>query len=354
MSYIVFEGKSVIGNKLPHIVTRSMPVFYNPVMKLNRDISVLLLRAIPQKGMRIADPLAGSGIRSIRFLKELPKEKVRLLAINDYDARSFKAIRENLSMNKISLKSKKIKISKMDANLFLLSSFGFDYIDIDPFGTPNPFLDAAVRRLSREGILAATATDTAALAGTSPKACLRKYWAAPLRNELKHEIGIRILIRKAQLIGAQYEKALLPVFSYAKEHYMRIFFSCTKGKERVDEVLKQHGMMGAGGPLWRGKLWDSNLVKKMCSLNKDEEAGKLLGIILGESKVPASGFIETHQSMERGRQRSVPQMDAIIRELIKRGHPAARTHFSPTGIRTTMPKEKAIQLIRNIADKINS
>ncbi|MCU0373510.1 MAG: ATP-binding protein, partial [Ignavibacteria bacterium] len=44
---------------------------------------------------------------------------------------------------------------------------GFDYIDIDPFGSPCPFLDAAIKRLSRGGILAVTATDTSALAGKS-------------------------------------------------------------------------------------------------------------------------------------------------------------------------------------------
>ena len=37
----------------------------------------------------------------------------------------------------------------------------FDYIDIDPFGSPNPFLAAAIGRITRNGIVAVTATDTA-------------------------------------------------------------------------------------------------------------------------------------------------------------------------------------------------
>jgi len=128
--------------------------------------------------------------------------------------------------------NKKIIIKNQDANLFLLNSTGFDYIDIDPFGTPNPFLDSAVKRISRDGILAVTSTDTAALTGTYPKATLRKYWAYSKKDEMMHETGLRILIRKIQLIAAQYDKALVPIFSYFKDHYYRIFFNSVKGKKR--------------------------------------------------------------------------------------------------------------------------
>jgi len=38
-------------------------------MKLNRDIAVLLLNSADKEDMQIALPLAGSGIRGIRFLR---------------------------------------------------------------------------------------------------------------------------------------------------------------------------------------------------------------------------------------------------------------------------------------------
>ena len=87
-------------------------------------------------------------------------------------------------------------------------------------------LDSAIKRISRNGILAVTNTDTAALTGTYPKACIRKYWSMPKRDYMMHETGLRILIRKVQLVGMQYEKALYPIFSYFKDHYFRIFFQC--------------------------------------------------------------------------------------------------------------------------------
>jgi len=218
---VVEEGKAKIKVSDESKISKKLPVFYNPVMKLNRDLSILLLNSIPENNLNIALPLAGSGVRGLRFLLELKKSKMKTLYFNDYKEDFYQILKNNFSLNK--LPDKEIIISNDDANLFLLEGFGFDYIDIDPFGTPNPFLDSAVKRISRNGILAVTATDTSALAGTYPDACMRKYWAAPLRNELKHEIGIRILTRKIQLVAAQYDKALVPIFSYSKDHYFRVF-----------------------------------------------------------------------------------------------------------------------------------
>jgi tRNA (guanine26-N2/guanine27-N2)-dimethyltransferase len=147
--------------------------------------------------------------------------------------------------------------------LLLLTSRGFDYIDIDPWGTPNPYLDSACRRISRGGILAVTATDTSALCGTYPNACRRKYWALPKRDSNMHETGLRILIRKIQLVGAQYEKGLIPVYSYSREHYMRVFLRIEKGKSMVDRIIGFHDFLNGSGPLWTGKLWEEDLADKI-------------------------------------------------------------------------------------------
>ena len=329
MQVIVSEGRARIKTTVAKKISKEMPVFYNPVMKLNRDISVLLLNSVDKKGLQIADPLAGSGIRSIRFLLELNKDKIKTISINDYSKSSIKSIKENLRLNKIKT-NKKIIIENEDANLFLLKSTGFDYIDVDPFGTPNPYLDSAIKRLARDGILAVTATDTAPLAGTYPEACLRKYWAAPLRNELMHEIGLRILIRKIQLIGAQYDKALTPVFSYYKEHYFRVFLRCEKGKKGVDDIIKQHGMFENAGPLWKGKLWDSKLVDSMTKKAED----RFLSIINGESKIDAIGFYDIHKICKRNKVKQLPRKGLLIEEIRKAGYKAAETHFNPNGVRS--------------------
>jgi len=330
-------------------LTKKLPVFYNPVMKLNRDISVLLLNSVPDKNLQMALPLAGSGIRGIRFLKELKKGKIKNITFNDY--KTLENIKKNLKLNDLD-RDKKILLEKKDANLLMLESKGYDYIDIDPFGSPNPFLENPIVRLSRGGILGVTATDTSALSGSSETSCRRKYWAKPLRNEFMHETGIRILIRKIQLIGMQNEKALVPIFSFSKDHYYRIFFRCEKGKQVSEKLSKQHKYLlynwktmerevseynfkknyEYAGSLWTGKLWNSKLVDKMYT-NCDKTNKKMfdmLTLIKEESKIDTVGFYDLHK-MAQKKNIDVPK----IKDYLKKG--SSRTHFLGWGIRSKKP-----------------
>ena len=81
----VIEATVTISAPKEEKISADLPVFYNPVMKFNRDVSILLLKAIENTGMQICDILAGSGIRSIRFLAELDPKKIKSITINDYD-----------------------------------------------------------------------------------------------------------------------------------------------------------------------------------------------------------------------------------------------------------------------------
>ncbi len=338
MSYIT-EGKAkVIVYKGK--ISKKLPVFYNLVMELNRTISILLLNSINKKNMQIALPLAASGIRGIRFLKELKKNKIKSIDMNDNSSQALKLIKQNLKLNKVKLN--KVNLHNKDADLFLLESKGFDYIDIDPFGAPNPYLDSAVKRIARDGILAVTATDTSSLAGTYPKACKRKYWAKPLRNELKHEIGLRILIRKVQLIGAQYEKALTPIFSYSKEHYMRAFFKCEKGKTKVDDIIKKHDFYEKAGPMWLDQLWDKKLTEKMYKQEKSE----FLKMIKDESKIDVVGFYDIHALCKRYKIANIPKFNILIKKIRKKGYKVSRTHFKPEGLKINMSLQKLLRLMK--------
>jgi len=328
-------------------ITKKLPVFYNPVMKLNRDVTILLLNSIDMSDMQMALPLAGSGIRGLRFLKELNKGKIKNIHFNDY--KTTESIKRNIKHNL--LDQNLCEFHSIDANLFLLNSTGFDYIDIDPFGSPNPFLESSIVRLARGGILAVTATDTAALSGSSKDACIRKYWARPLRNEFMHETALRILIRKVQLMGAQNEKALTPIFSYSKDHYYRVFFKCEKGRQKVDELLKCHGFLiydpkttkreivkdifnkqegwEYAGPIWIGELWDKNLVEDMCkNCSKDnKKLYSLIELINEEKDIDSVGFYDLHK-IAKLKKTSVKKMEEILSNEVK------RTHFLGWGVRS--------------------
>src|SRR3989338_3292289 len=47
----VNEGRVTILAPAAQLVSKSLPVFYNPVMYLNRDLAVLLLAALNRKGL---------------------------------------------------------------------------------------------------------------------------------------------------------------------------------------------------------------------------------------------------------------------------------------------------------------
>ena len=385
----IIEGKSkiMIYESKSGIVSKDLPVFYNPAMRFNRDISVLLLNSNEENDLQIADPLAGSGIRSVRFLTELKKDKIKNISINDYDKDAVDLIKKNIALNEDRLlcddtrrfKNKSsvqknqndfscIEVSNLDANKFLQESLGFDYIDIDPFGSPNMFLDNSIKRMSRNGILAITATDTSALSGTYPKAGLRKYWANIIRQEHKHEAGIRILIRKCQLIGAQYDKALIPILSYSLDHYFRIFFRIIKGKQKVDEILKKHGffhycsicanhmiskynkeiccdkIMQMAGPLFKGELFDKKLIKNMVDNNDITTNDKILNIFYEESKIDVPFFYDIHSICKKNKL-GIPKTNDLIGKIESEGFKVSRTHFLDTAIKSNMPFKKFMKII---------
>ena len=227
------------------------------------------------------------------------------------------------------------------------------------------FLDASVARLAREGILAVTSTDTGALCGSFVDACRRKYWAEPLRNELMHEIGLRILIRRVQLTGSVYDKALTPILSYSKEHYMRAFFLCEKGKEKVDEILKQHQFFDfifeskkvKYGPIWAGKLCDANLMKKIIEnysqiYGKDKGGNdlrksdlKFLKKLYDESQINQIGFYDLH-SLGKRYKLDIPRKEELIKKLKAKKIKTSFTHFSENGIKAECSLDEFVKMMK--------
>ncbi|MFA6461313.1 MAG: hypothetical protein WCV90_03530 [Candidatus Woesearchaeota archaeon] len=349
---LVTEHSIKIKAELPKIVSQEMEVFYNPLMISNRNISITLLNSIENTEMNIADPLAGSGIRSLRFLKELKKGKIKHLYVNDMNEVFLKAFQDNAKLNKVKLNKNQVSLFNKEANLFMQEQIGFDYIEIDPFGSPNPFLAAAVARISREGIIAITATDTAALTGTYPSVTKRKYWATTSKNYLMHELGLRILIRKIQLQGVQFDKALIPVLAYHKDHYFRVYVQNQKGKDNCDDLLKQHQYFlfcpkclnfktsiynkekckcgtefNFHGPLWIGRLFDNNLLQKMVSENPFVEEQHFLDLLLEESSSSQVGFVDVHE-VARIQKKNPPRMEDALKK-----YKGVRTHFTVHGIK---------------------
>jgi len=227
----------------------------------------------------------------------------------------------------------------------------FDFIDIDPFGSPIYYIYQAIPRLEKNGIIAVTATDTAALYGVYPKTCMRKYGSLSIKTPFSHEIAIRILAKAVIEIAAKHNIALKPVFSHATQHYYRIYFQssrsfvdnvlkdigfiyyCNKCKNRFATKFEMREKCNCGnklcfaGPLYTGNLWDGKLVKKMMELSSGKNH-MFLRTILEESKINIPCYYE---SFELEKEKKIEEM---IENLKKKGFSASRTHFSGKGIRT--------------------
>jgi tRNA (guanine26-N2/guanine27-N2)-dimethyltransferase len=361
------EGTTHFHTESEEKITKDMPVFYNPVMKRNRDLTLAVLLAMNRKDLRIGLPMEASGIRAARILHELVAPgflNPKLIALNDISEKAIGFAKKNIDATRGDFDEKRITFSATEANVFLRQSRGFDYIDIDPFGTPNPFLDSAVQRINRDGILAVTATDTSALAGTYPAATARKYWSVPSRTWVMHEVGLRILARKVQLVAAQYDKAVIPVLSVATDHYYRIFFRCLRSHSEVKNILREQKFLhvctkcmqltlsseNAGacrncsskitsaGPLWAGQLHEKEFIVTLRSALKhlDEKTAKqldgLLAIIEDECKISTVGFIDLHELASKYNI-SAPRTEKVLQALGKHG---ARTHINGAGVKTDL------------------
>ncbi|MEM3342526.1 MAG: hypothetical protein QW728_07525, partial [Thermoplasmata archaeon] len=128
------------------------------------------------------------------------------------------------------------RITSGDLRAYCLNNT-FDFIDIDPFGSPVPFAEHAICAARKEGIIAVTATDTSSLAGAYPAVCMRRYWSIPTSGYNKHEMALRILIWRMVLAAASYDIGLFPVFSLSSDHFVRVFLKVKKSVKDAEAAL---------------------------------------------------------------------------------------------------------------------
>jgi tRNA (guanine26-N2/guanine27-N2)-dimethyltransferase len=347
-------------------VSSDAPVFYNPHMELNRDLSILAIQTFQKQEAReidICDLFGGSGIRGIRYKNEI--DGVGNVSINDISELANYYERHNIELNGL----EDIEVHQHEASMFLRMKRGeFDVIDIDPFGTPSPFLDSAGACARRNSLLCVTATDTSALCGTYKEPCIRKYNAKPYKSEYCHENGIRILAGFVALTLSKYSKYIEVKMSHSTEHYMRLYLKIKKGSTKCDASLKNMGYVSHckhclhrqtskgiassledvcpvcgeklihAGPMWLGDIQDGEFIKEMIGetehkkINSEKEALKLLNSCLLEANAPAT-FFDVH-AICRSLKVSAPKLDLIFDELENRGFIAVKTHYNPLGIKT--------------------
>jgi tRNA (guanine26-N2/guanine27-N2)-dimethyltransferase len=372
------------------VPTRSMPVFYNPAMVVNRNISVLAVNAWkgkPSGQMNLCDAMCGAGIRGIRYLLESGIDGAHVDFV-DLNPAAIRSCKENIELNQIPASSYKTHIQ--DANAFFFSrgvyeDDRFAVIDLDPFGNPMPYVDGALKALQREhGLLHVNATDLAVITGVHRLATLRKYQVTPMRNVPHHaEISARVLIGAIFRKAMEQDISIKPLFTIARHHFVKVILERVSSIEQANadrqqslgylmqcRACKDHFAIGVddlpaakecpvcksprvdhAGPLWTGELEDGDFCTALAGNFKDfrymkgkQETAKLLGLAAGAAGFPP-GSHDAHE-IAKSLNVSPPSMDEIIDGLHHAGFKAARDAINPTAIKTTATRADVAGIIR--------
>ncbi|XP_064416750.1 tRNA (guanine(26)-N(2))-dimethyltransferase [Latimeria chalumnae] len=286
---VIIEGKAKI------IFPNKNEVFYNPVQEFNRDLTCAVITefarlqllgkgiqvSVPgedekkrvvvnltdcetgnstdsgetsggkklavvgeqcQEGIRILEGLAASGLRSIRFAKEVPG--IHSIVANDFSAKAVELMKRNVELNAV---QHLVTPSLADASLLMYERKRmrerFDIIDLDPYGSPSMFIDGAVQAVSEGGLLCVTCTDMAVMAGNSGETCYSKYGSMSLKARFCHEMALRIILHNLEQRANCYQRYIVPLLSISADFYIRVFVRVFTGQAKVKASASKQAMV---------------------------------------------------------------------------------------------------------------
>ncbi|MGB9726063.1 MAG: hypothetical protein ACP5I2_00050 [Fervidicoccaceae archaeon] len=357
-SYIRKDGK---------IEPSWMPVFYNPYSAINRDMTILGLRAYQKMGERtrtFVEPLSGICVRSIRVLLETLSDDIFAYA-SDIDSLAIDYCRRNAELNNAQTR---LFSERSDARLFMLKldsdQVPVDSVDIDPYGSPIYYFDSAIKSIGKRAFVSLTATDLGALTGRYGDTALRRYGARIYETQFSKEVGARVLIGSFVRAASYLEREVEPLFVFYREHFIKALFRVERSKSGSVNAAKRLGFLCINeegaltsaiplgdvpeggckkmvGPLWIGKMWNRDfvLLMKEESIAHDgilPETSAAISSIMGEMDIEALGYYRVDEICSSLKV-NVPRFQKLIEALKQMGYSASRTHFDRKGIRTNAP-----------------
>jgi len=284
---VMVEKAHAAGNEEPHPTEESegqtQSVFYNPAQVVNRDLSVCAISlfselrqheaprkgGVGDKGITILEALSATGLRSVRYWKEIPH--VRNIIANDLDQGAVATIARNCALNHVPLVSPSVHsnfnsargvvCNHDDCNVLMqrlalgqgqvraghrfvlvgpddttssteaprglqpqLQQELVDVVDLDPYGSASPFLDSAFGCCKEGALMLVTSTDSAILCGNYPDTCHAKYSSVGFKGDACHEVAVRVLLAAAERAANKHRKYIVPLLSLHIDFYVRCFF----------------------------------------------------------------------------------------------------------------------------------
>ena len=333
-------------------------VFYNPNQELNRDLTVAVLRAFREwepRAETYLDAMAATGVRGVRAAADGWR-----VTCCDRDERAVELCRSNLARNDLEAEA-----VRRDVNAFLHESV-FDVVDLDPFGTPIPFADAAFA--NARNLVCVTATDTAPLCGAHFKSGVRKYGAIPRNTDYHPEMGLRVLLSALARTAARYDVGVTPLASHATRHYVRTYLELSHGATDADEAVdalghlyhcedclyreSESGLLArsfetcpncggertlVAGPVWLGPYRDRTFVERAGDrvsgdMGTAGDVRDLTATLADELDEPT--HYDHHRLCKQWR-RPAEKLETFLDRLRDGGFDASRAHYGGTSFKTT-------------------
>ena len=372
-------------------------VFYNKAQVFNRDLSVLCINMFnsiykPEGGVKILEGLAASGLRSIRYSKEI--HGLTAVNANDIDITALEHMKINRAHNNVP--ESLMTISNADACSFMYSNIGvYNVIDLDPYGSASLFMDGAVRSVSSGGLLCVTCTDSSVLCGNNPEVCYQRYGGTALKGKYCHEASLRLMLHALSTSAAKCKRAIQPLASFSIDFYYRVFvrvvespaesllaysktslvLQCSQceayetaalGVAVAGKSAKPGRIMGRGscvecdsaltigGPMWTGPIYDPSFLD--ACINASDQIGdfpyitswdKIRGLLYGLRKelpdVPLFYTLPGLMSLVKAQE---PKLKVFKAQLRRLGYRVSHSHRDATAIKTDAPVNKLFDVVR--------
>ncbi|XP_029283194.1 LOW QUALITY PROTEIN: tRNA (guanine(26)-N(2))-dimethyltransferase [Cottoperca gobio] len=195
-----------------------------------------------ERGLRVLEGLAASGLRSVRFALEVPG--LQSVTANDFSTKAAALIARNAEYNGV---GHLLRASCRDASMLMYEMRGkkerYDVIDLDPYGSPSSFLDAAVQAVSEGGLLCITCTDMAVMAGNSGETCYSKYGSVSIKAKYCHEMALRIILHSLDQRAGVYQRYIRPLLSVSVDFYIRVFVRVFTGQATVKNSASKQALV---------------------------------------------------------------------------------------------------------------
>ncbi|MEM1518095.1 MAG: hypothetical protein QXI27_06260 [Nitrososphaerota archaeon] len=377
----IYEGKArlLVPLGVGEVDPSALPVFYNPASKISRDIAVLsVLGYFTGRSARLmCEPLAGCGVRTIRIILE--SGVVEQAIAGDINKNAARLISANASINGL---GDRVRAMHIDANLLLAKMHAeherADYIDIDPAGSPARFIENACRATNRDGMLGASATDLAALSGSSATTARWRYGMHLARTVFPKEVAARALAGFIVMTAARLGLAANPVLTVVHRHFLRVFVRLNRGRSKALRASSElgylihcknclstvksmspvvanskchecDGQVVILGPVWLGELSDKELAGRVLESSKIDdptysEAIKLFrGVTEEIQDIP---YYYPVAELARRASTSPPRVSRLIENLRELGYRASTTHHDHSAIKTDAPISEVLKLVR--------